>query len=93
MSAASGKVAALRGAAITLADAADEFLGTHRLANPTTHRAEPPWWRNRRLGDEDYFQECCTATPPRSPRAHRRPPQTTTVTHRVTDIFAAINRQ
>ncbi|MFI0422426.1 hypothetical protein [Spongiactinospora sp. 9N601] len=38
-------------------------------------------------------QHCCTATPPRSPRAHRRPPRTTTVTYRVTDIFAAINNR
>jgi integrase len=33
------KVTAIRGAEITLADAADEFLGTHRVANPNTHRA------------------------------------------------------
>lgn len=33
------KVTAIRGATITLADAADEFLGTHRVANPNTHRA------------------------------------------------------
>ncbi|WP_205314899.1 hypothetical protein [Nonomuraea lactucae] len=39
MSAAVSKVTALRGTAITLADAADESLGTHRLANPNTHRA------------------------------------------------------
>ncbi|MEV3986914.1 tyrosine-type recombinase/integrase [Nonomuraea sp. NPDC049758] len=39
MSAAEAKVTALRGAAVTLADAADEFLSTHRLANPNTHRA------------------------------------------------------
>lgn len=33
------KITALRGADITLADAADEFLSTHRVANPNTHRA------------------------------------------------------
>ncbi|MER5326559.1 tyrosine-type recombinase/integrase [Streptosporangium roseum] len=40
MSAAAGrKVTALRGAAITVAEAADEFLSTHRVSNPNTHRA------------------------------------------------------
>lgn len=33
------KVTAICGAAITLADAADEFLATRRVANPHTHRA------------------------------------------------------
>ncbi|MFG2088517.1 tyrosine-type recombinase/integrase [Spirillospora sp. NPDC048824] len=33
------KITALRGSDITLASAADEFLGTHRVANPNTHRA------------------------------------------------------
>ncbi|MER5326259.1 tyrosine-type recombinase/integrase [Streptosporangium roseum] len=33
------KVTALYGAAITLAEAADEYLSTHRVANPNTHRA------------------------------------------------------
>ena len=37
--AAERKITALRGDAVTLADAADEFLGTHRVANPNTHRA------------------------------------------------------
>ncbi|MGI5171538.1 tyrosine-type recombinase/integrase [Spirillospora sp. CA-253888] len=40
MSAAAGrKVTAIRGAAVTLAGAADAFLGTHRVANPNAHRA------------------------------------------------------
>ncbi|MCW2947136.1 MAG: hypothetical protein JWR24_3853 [Actinoallomurus sp.] len=30
---------AIRGSVITLAEAADEFLSTHRVANPNTHRA------------------------------------------------------
>jgi len=33
------KVTAIRGAAINLGDAADEFLGTHRVANDNTRRA------------------------------------------------------
>lgn len=33
------KITALRGSAITAAAAVDEFPGTHRLANPNTHRA------------------------------------------------------
>jgi hypothetical protein len=33
------KITALRGDGITLAEAADEFLSTHRVANPNTHRA------------------------------------------------------
>ncbi|MGP3932163.1 hypothetical protein [Nonomuraea sp. KM88] len=37
--AASRKVTALRGSGVTLVEAADEFLGTHRAANPNTHRA------------------------------------------------------
>jgi integrase len=37
--AAERKITAISGAAITLADSADEFLGTHRVANPNTHRA------------------------------------------------------
>lgn len=36
---AAARVTAIRGAAVTLADAADAFLGTHRVANPNTHRA------------------------------------------------------
>ncbi|MFD0480434.1 hypothetical protein ACFQ0B_79140 [Nonomuraea thailandensis] len=39
MTAAAAKVTAIRGAGATLADAADEFLATHRVANPNTHRA------------------------------------------------------
>ncbi|MEV4575495.1 tyrosine-type recombinase/integrase [Nonomuraea jabiensis] len=39
MSAAGAKVTALRGAAISLGEAADAFLGTHRLANDNTRRA------------------------------------------------------
>ncbi|GLY76067.1 hypothetical protein [Actinoallomurus iriomotensis] len=37
--AADRKVTALRGGGVTLADAADEFLSTHRVANLNTHRA------------------------------------------------------
>ncbi|MGP3960935.1 tyrosine-type recombinase/integrase [Nonomuraea sp. 3N208] len=37
--AADRKVTALRSGGITLADAADEFISTHRVANPNTHRA------------------------------------------------------
>jgi len=37
--AAERNLTALRGNGVTLADAADEFLGTHRVANPNTHRA------------------------------------------------------
>jgi integrase len=33
------KVTVIRGGDVTLADAADEFLGSHRVANPNTHRA------------------------------------------------------
>jgi hypothetical protein len=36
--AAGRKVTALRGGGVALADAADEFLSTHRVANPNTHR-------------------------------------------------------
>jgi integrase len=39
MTAASDRFAALRGGGVTLADAAEEFLSTHRVANPNTHRA------------------------------------------------------
>ncbi|MGK5553634.1 hypothetical protein ACSNOI_18640 [Actinomadura kijaniata] len=39
MSTTGAKVTALRGAAISLGDAADEFLGTHRVANDNTRRA------------------------------------------------------
>ncbi|MFI6180347.1 tyrosine-type recombinase/integrase [Nonomuraea sp. NPDC051191] len=39
MSAAAAKVTAIRDAGVTLADAADEFLATHRVANPNTYRA------------------------------------------------------
>jgi integrase len=40
MTAAAGrKVTALRGGDVTLADASDEFLSTHRVTNPNTHRA------------------------------------------------------
>ena len=40
MTAAAGrKITALRGDGVTLAEAADEFLSTHRVANPNTHRA------------------------------------------------------
>ncbi|MBB6347233.1 integrase [Nonomuraea muscovyensis] len=38
-SAADRKITALRGDGIALAEAADEFLSTHRVANPNTHRA------------------------------------------------------
>ncbi|GAA2168022.1 tyrosine-type recombinase/integrase [Actinomadura napierensis] len=34
-----GSVTALRGEAVTLSAVADEFLSTHRVANPNTHRA------------------------------------------------------
>lgn len=37
--AAERKITALRGDGVTLAEAADEFLSTHRVANPNTHRA------------------------------------------------------
>ena len=39
MSPAGAKVTALRGTVINLGDAADEFLGTHRVANDNTRRA------------------------------------------------------
>jgi integrase len=37
--AAERKITALRGDGVTLAEAADEFLSTNRVANPNTHRA------------------------------------------------------
>jgi hypothetical protein len=58
--AAEPKITALRGSGVTLADAADEFLSTHRVANPNTHRAytsaidrtiEAVGGRDRRLAD------------------------------------------
>ncbi|ROO86388.1 site-specific recombinase XerD [Actinocorallia herbida] len=39
MSAAGAKATALRGGVVTLADASDEFLSTHRVANDNTRRA------------------------------------------------------
>ena len=40
MTAAAGrKITVLRGDGVTLADAADEFLSTHLVASPNTHRA------------------------------------------------------
>ena len=33
------KITALRGGGVTRAEAADDFLSTHRVANPNTHRA------------------------------------------------------
>jgi hypothetical protein len=37
--AADRKITVLRGSGVTFAEAADEFLSTHRVANPNTHRA------------------------------------------------------